>query len=79
MTIYVNSNVCLVEGLRANPFKPEKPELTPDKTSQWANAKVAYKRDGNLYNVLARGHISEQYIEQLIAECNNNMAKHPAE
>lgn len=83
VTIYVDSNVRFgretVEGLRISPFKPEKPVLTPENKSKWEGAKKAYMRDGNLDKVLERVHISPEHIEQLIAECKNEMAQHSAE
>lgn len=83
VTIYVDTNVRFgretVEGLRISPFKPEKPTLTPENESKWMRAKKAYMRDGNLDNVLAHVSMSQQHIEQLIAECNDEMAQHPTE
>lgn len=60
-------------------IQEQKPQLTPDHTNKWTNAKVAFIRDGNLDKVLERVHISPQHIEQLIAECNDEMAQHPTE
>lgn len=73
ITIYVDSNVKFgretVEGLRISPHKPEKPTLTPEQTKQWEQAKVAFKRDGNLIKVLARVDISDADQMKLIEEC----------
>jgi hypothetical protein len=72
ITIYVDQNVRFgketVEGLRISPHVPEKKYLTPD-SKGWANAKVAYLRDGNLDKVLEKVSISEEHQAQLIAEC----------
>lgn len=73
ITVYVDSNVRFgkesVEGLRINPRAPEKRTLTPAMAKAWANAKAAFKRDGNLRQVLAHVDISQEHQEQLIAEC----------
>jgi hypothetical protein len=73
ITVYVDEHVRFgketVEGLRISPMVPSKPELTPDKATQWANAKNAYKRDGNLNAVLAHVEMSEENKAALIAEC----------
>ena len=75
VTIYVDSNVRFgketVEGLRISPMKPEKKVLTPENTEQWKQAKLAYKRDGNLKAVLKRVDMSQAHQEKLIAECGN--------
>lgn len=75
VTIYVDHNVKFgkehVEGLRISPHAPE-PEnkfLTPDVVNAWANAKAAFKRDGNLDKVLARYAMTEDNIERLKSEC----------
>jgi len=75
ITVYVDHNVRFgketVEGLRISPHAPEaeKKELTPNMVNAWANAKNAYKRDGNLDAVLERVYISEENQKSLIAEC----------
>lgn len=73
ITVYVDQNVRFgketVEGLRISPHAPEKRSLNPSMTKAWQNAKEAYKRDGNLDQVLARVSISEEHQKQLIAEC----------
>jgi hypothetical protein len=74
ITIYVDQNVRfgreMVEGLRISPNKPERKVITPG-TKLWANAKVAYLRDGHLKAVLQRMDISEEHQSQLISECKN--------
>ena len=75
VTVYVDHNVKFaketVEGLRISPQPPAegKKHLTPEMTKAWANAKAAYKRDGNLDAVLARAEMSEEHQKQLIEEC----------
>ncbi|WP_338506974.1 hypothetical protein VRB95_08400 [Erwinia aphidicola] len=73
VTVYVDANVRFgkesVEGLRIRPARVTKPSLTPSATQAWNNAKMAYKRDGNLEAVMSRMDISEQHRQQLIAEC----------
>lgn len=74
ITIYVDGAVRFgketVEGLRISPHAPEaaKRELTPAMAKAWANAKAAYKRDGNLDEVLSRVTMSEAHQKQLIEE-----------
>lgn len=60
-----------VEGLRISPMRPEKKELTPDNKTAWNQAKLAFKRDGNLVAVLKRMDMSKEHQEQLMAECEN--------
>jgi hypothetical protein len=73
ITVYVDHAVKFgketVEGLRISPQAPTRKVLTPEATKAWARAKEAYKRDGNLDNVLAFADISEEHQAQLIAEC----------
>jgi hypothetical protein len=75
ITVYVDPNVRFaketVEGLRISPIPPAdgKKMLTPEMTKAWANAKAAYKRDGNLDAVLARAEMSAEHQAQLIKEC----------
>lgn len=73
ITVYVDHNVRFgketVEGLRISQHKPEKKVLTPENTKGWANAKIAYLRDGNLKAVLARMNMSDEHQTQLIEEC----------
>jgi hypothetical protein len=73
ITVYVDKNVKFgrdtVEGLRINPNRPQltKPDLL-ENTPAWVNAKAAYLRDGNFDKVLARMHISDSNLEQLMKE-----------
>lgn len=73
ITVYVDQNVRFgkesVEGLRISPHAPEKRVLTPAMARAWSNAKAAFKRDGNLRQVLAYVDISPEHQEQLMAEC----------
>ncbi len=73
VTIYVEPNVRFgkesVEGLRISPYAPEKRALTPDNKRGWDNAKAAYKRDGNLDQVLSRVDMSAEHQQQLADEC----------
>ena len=73
ITVYVDQNVRFaketVEGLRISPHVPERKVLVPAMTKAWAGAKAAYKRDGNLRQVLARMDMSREHQEQLIDEC----------
>jgi hypothetical protein len=75
ITIYVDGAVRFgketVEGLRISPHAPEaaRKELTPQMAKAWANAKEAYKRDGNLDGVLARMVMSEENQRLLKEEC----------
>ncbi|AZS50055.1 hypothetical protein DM558_04360 [Entomomonas moraniae] len=82
--IYVDPNVKnrgeIVEGLRLmKPFASNKPAITPQNEKMWTRAKEAYVRDGNLDKVLERATLSQEHINQLINECNNDMAQHPTE
>jgi hypothetical protein len=73
ITVYVETGVKfgkeLVDGLRIMPKAPERKTLKPEHEKAWANAKEAYKRDGNLDAVLARVAMSEEDQARLIAEC----------
>lgn len=82
--IYVDPNVRnrgeMVEGLRImKSFASNKPAITPQNEKMWTRAKEAYVRDGNLDKVLERATLSQEHINQLINECNNDMAQHPTE
>ena len=72
ITVYVDANVKFgretVEGLRIR-AAAQRRSLTPEQTTAWDNAKAAYRRDGNLDKVLARCDMSQEHINQLIAEC----------
>lgn len=78
ITVYVDSNVKfgreVMEGLRISPKAPVVAWLTPDNVRPWANAKAAYKRDGNLDAVLARLSMTDEHQQQLIKECSNESA-----
>jgi hypothetical protein len=73
ITVYVDPNVKfgkeILEGLRIRDKAPGRATVTPDKPQQWANAKAAYMRDGDLKAVLARADMSPEHQMQLIAEC----------
>lgn len=73
ITIYVDHNVRFgkesVEGLRISPFTPEKKTLTPANAKGWESAKAAYRRDGDLSQVLARVDMSAEHQEQIAREC----------
>lgn len=74
VTIYVDHNVRFgkdtVEGLRINPQVPTRRSITPDMAQMWANAKAAFKRDGDLRAVLARADMTAAHQQQLMAECD---------
>lgn len=78
ITVYVDSNVKfgreVMEGLRISPRAPVVAWLTPDNQRPWANAKAAYKRDGNLDAVLARLSMTDEHQQQLIKECSDESA-----
>lgn len=67
VTIYVDPKVKFgrdtVEGLRISTEKPRmsKKALTPDQEKTWANAIVAYKRDGNFDKIEERMLISDKH------------------
>lgn len=71
VTVYVDANVRfgkdITEGLRLM-GRAKLPPLVPGSRG-WANAKAAYKRDGNLDAVLSRAKMTDAHIAQLIAEC----------
>jgi hypothetical protein len=46
-----------------------KKEVTPDNVKLWENAKLAYKRDGNLNKVLEKCEMSAENAERLKLEC----------
>lgn len=79
ITVYVDHNVRFakdtVDGLRISPKAPEKRALVPTMAKGWANAKAAYKRDGNLSQVLAHVAISREHQEQLIDECDGERTR----
>lgn len=73
VTIYVDHNVRFgketVEGLRISPYAAERRYLTPVQVKAWANAKAAYRRDGNLDAVLEKVSMSDDHQAQLMDEC----------
>ncbi len=74
VTIYVDHNVRFgketLEGLRISPHAPQKAVLTPENAKGWANAKAAFKRDGNLRAVLIRVDMSPEHQTQLMNEAD---------
>ena len=74
ITVYVDGSVRFgketVEGLRIGKLAPESRKTITPNMPAWANAKAAYKRDGNLKAVLAKVDISEEHQMQLIEECD---------
>lgn len=58
----------VVDGLRISPA-PARKTLTPDQTVAWGSARAAALRDGHLDNVLARVDMSQEHIDQMVAEC----------
>lgn len=72
ITVYVDGQVRFgketVEGLRISPHAPERKVLTPLQRKAWANAKEAFKRDGNLVAVLERVGMTEEHQQQLMDE-----------
>ncbi|MFD1693700.1 hypothetical protein ACFSHR_26630 [Azotobacter chroococcum] len=77
VTIYVDQNVRfgkeVTEGLRISPHAPVGRRIEPC-TKAWENAKLAYRRDGNLDAVLARAEMSEENQALLIEECQREVA-----
>lgn len=49
----------------------QKKQLTPDDNGRWDQAKLAFKRDGNLVAVLKKMDMTKEHQEQLMAECEN--------
>lgn len=84
ITVYVDGAVKFgketVEGLRISPIAPaeRKRELTPAMAKMWANAKEAYKRDGNLDAVLKNVTMSEGHQALLIAQVHEEQPKEPS-
>lgn len=75
--IYVDHNVRFgretVEGLRIRPaaIRPKR-ELTPSNQVMWQRAIDAYKREGNLKQVEAHVHISEENRQLLIQQAEQS-------
>lgn len=72
VTVYVDPGVRFgketVEGLRISPHVPERRVLTPESKKAWAAALAAFKRDGDLRQVLSRVDMSREHQEQLLKE-----------
>jgi len=72
VSVYVDHNVKFgkesVEGLRIMKA-PERRTITPQDGTNWANAKKAYLRDGNLNAVLSKADMSEDHQALLRLEC----------
>ncbi len=72
VTVYVDHNVRFaketVDGLRISPHTPERRVITPDQTKAWANALAAFKRDGDLRQVLSKVDISREHQQLLLQE-----------
>jgi hypothetical protein len=79
ITVYVDHNVRFakdtVDGLRISPQAPERRSLVPSMKKGWANAKAAYKRDGNLTQVLVYVDMSAEDQTLLIDECEAEQAQ----
>ena len=77
VTIYVDNAVRFgrdtVEGLRISTEHPKisKPVLTPAHEKHWANAIVAYKRDGNFIAIEKRVTVSDEMKDKIIEESKN--------
>ncbi len=73
ITVYCDPTIVLkkevVGGLCIMPPKTIKPTLTPENAKGWANAKAAFRRDGNLFKVFERVTMSIEHQEQLLEEC----------
>lgn len=73
VTVYVEPNVKfgsqVMDGLRISPAAPKRNLIGPTTAKAWANAKAAYKRDGNLESVLARADMLEDHQRLLMDEC----------
>lgn len=74
VTIYVDPNVRFgketMEGLRISPIQPKIKSFIEPGSTMWDNAKVAYKRDGNLDAVLKRVNITEANQKKIKDECD---------
>lgn len=79
ITIYVDSGVRFgketVEGLRISPHAPETRYLNPGNAKGWANAKAAYRRDGNLTAVLGKVAMSPEHQQQLMDEVEDEQER----
>ena len=74
ITVYVDHNVRFgketLDGLRISQHAPEKKALTPESQKAWAKAISAFKRDGNLRQVLVHVDMSPEHQKQLMDEAN---------
>lgn len=74
ITVYVDNNVRfgkeIMDGLRINTKAPQRKRLVPEMVKAWANAKEAFKRDGNLDQILSRVDMSPEHQKQLADECS---------
>jgi len=72
ITVYVDPSVRFgkdtVEGLRISPHVPERKTLTPEHKKAWANAVAAFKRDGDLRQVLSKVDVSAEHQAQIMQE-----------
>lgn len=72
VTVYVDPSVRFgkdtVEGLRISPHVPERKTLTPEHKKAWANAVAAFKRDGDLRQVLSKVDVSAEHQAQIMQE-----------
>jgi len=74
--IYIDTNVKMkgetVSGVRINPQQPRasRPTVSKDNGNTWANAKNAYKRDGNFHAVSEKADISKESMDLIIFECD---------
>lgn len=72
VTVYVDPSVRFgkdtVEGLRISPHVPERRTLTPEQTRAWKNAVAAFRRDGDLRQVLAKVDVSAEHQAQIMQE-----------
>ena len=73
--LYIDSNVKykgdIVDGVRIspNPVRTQKPVVEPSNSKLWTNAMAAYQRDGNFDKVLQRADISQQNMELIVKQC----------
>jgi len=72
ITVYVDPSVRFgkdtVEGLRISPHAPERKTLTPEHKKAWTNAVAAFKRDGDLRQVLSKVDVSAEHQAQIMQE-----------
>jgi hypothetical protein len=63
-----------LDDFEDEPQEEQKKALTPAATKAWAAAKEAYRRDGDLDNVLKFATLTEAHRKQLIAEADETHA-----